>query len=96
VLIADAAFMAMIASGYAAFRTHKARGQIEALAHVGPLYVREPNYFGWFGTLQRLRDGGIVYEQRDFGESDCKAIAAVVGSELEVCVPITRGAAEPR
>jgi hypothetical protein len=96
VLIVDAAFMAMIASGYAAVRTHKARGQIEALVPAGPVYVREPKYFGWFGTLQRLRDGGVVFEQRDFGESDCKAAAAVVGSELEVCVPVTRGAIGPR
>jgi hypothetical protein len=36
------------------------------------VYVREPKYFGWFGTLQRLRDGGVVYEQRDFGESDSR------------------------
>jgi hypothetical protein len=96
VLIADAVFMATIASGYAAYRTHKARAQIEALSHVGPVYVREPRYFGWSGTLQRLRDGGVTYEQRDFSESDCKAIDAVVGSELEVCVPKARGAAEPR
>jgi hypothetical protein len=96
VLIVDAAFMAMIASGYAAVRTHKARGQIEALVPAGPVYVREPKYFGWFGTLQRLRDVGVVFEQRDFGESDCKAAAAVVGSELEVCVPVTRGAIGPR
>jgi hypothetical protein len=89
VLIADAAFMAIIASGYAAYQTQKSRGQIEALAQMGPLYVHEKKPFGWFGTLQRLRDGGATYRQLEFGESDCKFSADVVGSELQVCVPLS-------
>jgi hypothetical protein len=97
VLIADAAFMAIIASGYAVFSTHKARAQIEALAHAGPLYVQDVQAFGWFGTLQRLRDGGVVFEEREFNDSDCKVINTVLRSELEVCVPkIARTLTTPR
>jgi hypothetical protein len=90
VLIADAAFMAIIASGYAAYRTQKARSQIEALAEMGPLYVREKKHFGWFGTLQRLRDGGANFHELEFGESDCKVSDDVVGSELQFCVPASQ------
>jgi len=96
VLIADAAFMTIIASGYAVFSTHKARAQIEALAHAGPLYVRDVQAFGWFGTLQRLRDGGVVFEEREFSESDCKVISIVLRSELEVCVPKIGAPTTPR
>jgi hypothetical protein len=97
VLIANAAFMAIIASGYAAVSTHKARAQIAALAHAGPLYVQDVQAFGWFGTLQRLRDGGVVFEERAFSDSDCKVTSTVLRSELEVCVPKTaRAATTPR
>jgi hypothetical protein len=96
VLIADAAFMAIIASGYAAFSTHKVRAQIKMLAHAGPLYVQDVQAFGWFGTLQRLRDGGVVFEERKFSDSDCKVVTTVLRSELEVCVPkIARAATSP-
>jgi hypothetical protein len=90
VLIVNAAFMAIVASGYALLSTHKARAQVAAFARMGPLYVRDSP---WVGALQRLRDGGAAYAYNDYREPDCSAIITVLRSQLDVCVPAVSSAA---
>jgi hypothetical protein len=84
VLVANAAFMGVIASGYAAYSTRAARAQVADLRRVGPIYIEKTS---WAGTLQRLRDGGVKYSMRDFNASDCAEIVTVLRSNLSVCQP---------
>jgi len=84
VLMANAAFMAVIATGYAAYSTRASRAQVADLARAGPLYI--PDTY-WVGALQRLVDGGVVYAKRDFSAADCAEIVTVLRSNLRVCRP---------
>lgn len=84
VLVANAGFMAVVASGYAVYSTLKARAQVAGLARTGPVYVADAT---WTGALQRLRDGGVTYTVRAFGQPDCQEVVTVLSSELNVCVP---------
>ncbi|HEV7256718.1 MAG TPA: hypothetical protein VGN82_02960 [Bosea sp. (in: a-proteobacteria)] len=85
VLVANAGFMAVIASGYAAYSTLEARAQVANLARSGPVYVAASP---WAGALQRLHDGGVAVAEREFGQPDCQEVVTVLRSDLDVCVPV--------
>jgi hypothetical protein len=84
VLVVNAAFMGVIATGYAAYSTRASRAQVANLSQAGPVYVANSS---WVGALQRLRDGGVAYSMRDFSASDCAEIVTVLRSNLRVCQP---------
>lgn len=84
VLVVNAAFMAVIASGYAMYSTRKARAQVASLARTGPVYIADTI---WGGTLQRLRDGGVTYQLRAFGRPDCREVVTVLRSQVDACIP---------
>ncbi len=90
VLAGNAAFMAVISVGYAAYSTRKARTQIASLARVGPVFIADAK---WAGARQRLQDGGVTYTIQPFGADDCKEIVTVLRSPIDLCIPAARAKA---